>query len=136
MFAGLIPFALGAIAAWFEFTAWWVFPDVPTALALYALAIASFMSGIHWAIAQTHAGQSGLLLHSNVMVVLPWVIFLVSGDSAIFYLCLIWVFIKQYLVDRMLVADGTFSSAYLTDRLVVTSIVCFMILSVAVFKLM
>ena len=135
MVAGLIPFLFGTIAVVIDLEGWGPIDSLPLALALYALAIASFMCGIHWGIAQTRSDQSKLLVHSNVMVVLLWVLLIVFGDSTLFYAVLVLVFLKQYLVDRQLVAEGVLNEKYLSDRLVVTCCVCILMSIVAVHKL-
>jgi hypothetical protein len=131
MFAGLIPFVVGASAIALKVDNWWIISDVTTSFAFYALAIASFMSGVHWGVAQLQGNKTTLLLHSNLMVLLPWVAFVVFGDGVIFYLLLAYVFLKQYLVDRLLTSQGVFSHEYLNDRLIVATTVCILMVIVA-----
>jgi hypothetical protein len=134
MYCGLIPFVMGAIATVQGIDEWWIVNNIPVSFALYALAIASFMSGIHWGIAQHKGDKSTLLIVSNLLVVLPWIVFTVLGSGALFYLSLAYVFLKQYLIDRELTAQGLFSPQYLTDRTIVASTVCALMLIVAAFK--
>jgi hypothetical protein len=132
MFAGLIPFFFGTLSLIFDHNSWWIIRDIPSGLALYSLAIASFMSGIHWGVAQLSGQPAKLIVHSNLMVVFPWIVFLLIGAGTVFYLSLVWVFLKQYLVDRQLEAAGKFDGSYLADRLIVTISVCVMLGAVAI----
>lgn len=132
IYAGLLPFIAGTLAAVKGVESWWLISDIPMSLAMYSLAIASFMSGIHWGIAQTQEGHSQLLLLSNLMVLLPWFAFAFIGTGAFFYTALAYVFFKQYLLDRGLAKDGVYSEEYLQDRAIVGLSVTFLMLILAV----
>jgi hypothetical protein len=134
MFAGLIPFIAGTIAIALEVDSWWIINDTANSFALYALAIASFMSGIHWAVARLQGNRMDLLFHSNLMVLLPWIAFVTFGDGAVVYFLLAFVFFKQYLLDRQLKKQGIFDQAYLCDRLIIATIVCLLMLLVVGIK--
>ena len=134
MYAGLIPFFGGAIAIVLELNSWWVIDDIGHSFVLYALAIASFMSGVYWGLAQLHGNKKRLLFQSNVMVILPWVAFLFFGDGVAFYSALAYVFFKQYLLDRQLTIDGIFEHAYLRDRKIIAITVCSLMLMIATFN--
>ncbi|MFT6406640.1 MAG: hypothetical protein ACJAQ6_000050 [Arenicella sp.] len=131
MFAGLIPFIAGTIAIALKLDSWWIINDIAISFAFYALAIASFMSGTHWAVAQLLENRTDLLFHSNLMVLLPWIALLTLGDGSTFYFFLAFVFFKQYLLDRKLTSQGVFGQPYLRDRRIVTTTVCLSMLFVA-----
>lgn len=135
MLAGLIPFMAGAIAILLGVESWWLIKDVETSFALYCLAIASFMAGIYWGVAHSDPSATHLLLLSNLMVLLPWIAFVVLGSGSVFYAVLAYVFLRQLLLDRKLRHQDVFDERYLRDRYFIAVPVSLLMLVIVVFKL-
>lgn len=94
-YAGLIPFALGALLVWF------VRPDarpfVAQALSAYAALIVSFLGGIHWGLGFVH-GRPRLFGWGVTAMLIAWVALLMPADAALVVHGAMLV--ACYLVDR------------------------------------
>ena len=123
-YAGVTPFAAGAICINLDVGNIPLLGNVADAISAYGLIIASFLSGGHWV---THLQKSGglsvfLALTSNAVAVGLWMAFLVLAPST-FLLLLSAAFIFLLGVDKRLAAENLITPMYFKTRVVVTCIV-------------
>jgi hypothetical protein len=117
-YAGLLPFAIGALLVWA------VRPDahpyVTALLAAYAAVIVSFLGGIHWGLAMRHAVPPHVLLVWGVVPSLvAWVAVVMPAYAGLVVLGAMLV--VCYLVDRRVYpAQGV--AAWLTLRFRLTAV--------------
>ena len=126
-FAGALPFIFGALMALIGIGQI-VLPiggsfTVDTMVAAYALAILSFMAGVHWGqyLAQGH-NSTAILVISNVITVVGWLAMLTLAQPTFLIVAAI-SFLVLLLVDRNLFQSKVISKTYFRIRLIVTLLV-------------
>jgi len=141
MFAGCIPFLVGAIAPYLRVYELPIFGNIQNSVAYYALGIACFMAGSLWNLSMSpnaHAqhGHSPMcpnrmMYASNAFMLLPWLILSFAGIGVAYYFSLALVFTLMMLTEYRLADRGLASDHYLRMRLVVTAIVVTCLVSLA-----
>ncbi len=140
--AGCIPFVGGALAPYFGVMDLPIIGDLQRAVALYALAIASFMAGTQWGVSlgsayddqPNHRSQmcpNRMMVLSNVFVLIPWIVLCVFGINVAYYFSLALMFTLMVLTDYRLMNRNFLSSDYYHMRLIATVIVVICLVSLA-----
>ena len=106
--------------------------SVQTIMAAYALAILSFMAGVHWGqyLARAHSSTAILVL-SNVVTVAGWLAMLVL-PLPLFLSVAAGLFVVLLLVDWLLAQSSVLAPTYFRIRLIVTFLVVASLLIAAV----
>ena len=123
-YAGLLPFALGAVLVWLVRAD--AHPYVTLALSAYAAVIVSFLGGIHWGLALRQAEPPAhLLLWGVVPSLVAWLAVMMPPAAGLVILGAMLV--ACYAVDRRLYAEqGVAHWLMLRFRLsAVASLSCF-----------
>lgn len=123
-YAGALPFIACAVLPWIGM------PDVAgignyaDIAAIYGVAIASFMAGVHWGTFLYQAGSVpvNLLLTSNAITVAVWLSF-VLAPAAVSLAVIAAAFLLLLAVDFRLARAGLLTTDYLRTRRNVTLIV-------------
>lgn len=142
MFAGCVPFLVGAMAPYFRISNLPLFGDVQSTVAYYALGISSFMAGTFWSLSLSPCtrenAQHGspmcprrLMLLSNALMLTPWLAISAIGIGVAFYFSLAVSFAAMMITDFRLNSRRLISSHYLQIRLLVTAIVVSCLVSLA-----
>lgn len=133
-YAGLVPFLVCTL-----FLGWGI--DTPLNLEYfeimlmsYALAIISFLCGIHWGVALLCPEKApvNLFVLSNVLVLAVWLCFLLDC-AGVFYVLSIIVLAVLLWVDKRLFRRSVFSRLYYQLRKQVTAVVVVCLLITVLF---
>ena len=122
-FAGTLPFVMGALFLLFGVDQIPYFGSIDRVVLSYALAIISFMAGVHWGHYVSGARtRVNLLVSSNVVTLGAWFGFLLLPK---FYFCLLLMvlFVVLLSIDGHLRSAARIDAAYMKMRRAVTSIV-------------
>lgn len=124
IYAGAIPFVLGALALAFVAPESALFSRIQTALSAYTLVIASFMAGVHWGQQLTLEAnwQRLLMISSNAAALALWAGFVLLGFKG-FAALAIAVFIGLLAMDIRLARHGLITKPYFRHRCLITAIV-------------
>lgn len=122
--AGAIPFLALAVLPWVGVESLGPLGDVRHVLAIYGLAIVSFLCGTHWTFELTQPGNWGpsLFIVSNVLVVAAWFA-VVAARSEVALGIEAATFITLLAVDARIHARGGISADYWRLRQRVTAVV-------------
>ena len=122
--AGSLPFVIAATLLYFRVIHLDGIGNVIEALISYALMIAAFMAGIHWA-QYLRDGDNisvNLFISSNIMVVILWLLYLLT-PSYIVLTALVVDFSILLILDFMICKARVITITYTLVRVLVTSIV-------------
>ncbi len=129
-YAGALPFLACGLLPWAGIDSLGPLGSARDVLAVYGLAIASFLCGTHWTFELKDPGHWGpsLFVVSNVLVVAAWAALIVAPVSiALGVLAL--VFVALLAVDHRIHARGGTSGDYWQLRQRVTAVVLFALLA-------
>ena len=117
-YAGTLPFIASAVMAMLEIN----FGPIraPAVIASsYGLAILSFLCGAHWATYLYRRDDSpfNLFVISNVIVVVVWLVYVLTGSSSYTLLTQITAFLYLLFLDQQLKGAGLISAHYFSIRL-------------------
>ena len=121
-YAGIIPFALGAISLNFHIEDIPPLGTVKHVMSVYGVMIASFMAGAHWGQhfqIKNRFGNFYLPVVSNIIVLILWVSFLMLSFK-MFMVMLVVGFVALLGVDYYLAKINVITNHYLQTRLYVT----------------
>lgn len=123
-YAGSLPFILLTVCLVAGMRVVPLLGDVSEVLSLYALVIASFMTGAHWGQQLSLESKLGITLAilSNVNAVFLWLSFLVFPLNILLYLMSV-SFVFLLLLDERLFRHDVISRQYFFVRCVVTCVV-------------
>ncbi len=129
-YAGALPFLASGLLPWVGVDSLGPLGSARDVLALYGLAIASFLCGTHWTFELKDPGHWGpsLFIVSNVLVVAAWAA-LIAAPVRIALGVLALVFVALLAVDQRIHARGGTSVDYWRVRQRVTAIVLFALLA-------
>jgi hypothetical protein len=122
---GAIPFIFSTLLLSLDILNLPVVGSVVTLLGSYTLVIAVFMCGVHWGQYLQQSGNKApnLLIISNVLTVLLWIVWLIVPID-IFLMLALAVFLILLYIDMRLRMGGIISKTYFRTRLLVTTVVC------------
>jgi len=130
--AGALPFIAGTLALIAGVRFLPLLGDISHAVAIYALVIATFLTGIHWG-QQLSLGSMpiNLFISSNIIAVLIWLSWLILPVTG-FLFFLIPVLAVMLIIDRSLCMAKVITDSYLRTRMVITAIVMLCLIITAV----
>jgi hypothetical protein len=129
---GALPFVISSLLLALDINSLPLLGSVANLLSSYTLVIAVFMCGVHWGqyLQQPEEHSLNLLLISNILTVLLWLIWLLS-PLHIFLAVALTVFVILLMIDMRLRLLNVISKSYFRTRMLVTGIVClFLILAI------
>lgn len=121
-YLGLLPFLACSVLITMDISNLPYLGSIQNIQAVYALAIACFMSGIHWGQALSNQSLNKLYLISNIHTVLLFFAFIVCSRN-IFLLCSSGIFLSILMVDYNLLRKQIITNDYFKLRAIVTFIV-------------
>lgn len=123
-YLGSLPFVISALLMHFGTQHIAVLGDVTFIASSYALVIVVFMSGIHWGnyLSDKNSNTINLLLISNVITVLSWLVFLTITSPYVFLFYAL-AFCILLIIDMKLFKQEVLTKKYFITRCFVTFIV-------------
>ena len=124
-YAGALPFIACALLPLIGVSSIKLIGSVDYIAAVYALAIVSFMAGVHWGMAlypQRTEWPVNLFLSSNAVTIMAWLAFLTTTPKITLIICIL-AFLYLLWVDYRLYSLNLLTAHYLQTRRNVTALV-------------